>query len=174
MGAGATPGDQLLLALCHGHLECFIHGRLHLVDGLLLGGELVLGVLRVLVRDQEIASLLSTLSRLRCLLGTTNISTTAAGLLQVLVQHLGSNHVSQVVQINIFLLLWLLLLIWTTALAIVLLTICRKLHRHLISLSFGQKLLMHEHVTLASSHVASIVSSHLLLLLLLLVMLGKM
>ena len=81
---------------------------------------------------------------------------------------------SQVVQINIFLLLWLLLLIWTAALAVVLLTICGKLHRHLISLSISQKLLMHEHVTLASSHVATIVSHHLLLLLLLLVMLSKM
>ena len=94
------------------------------MDGLLFGGQLMLGVLQVLVRDQEIASLLTTLSWLRCLLGTTNVSTTAAGLLQVLVQHLGGNHVSQVVQINIFLLLWLLLLIWTTALAVVLLTIC--------------------------------------------------
>ena len=144
------------------------------MDGLLLGGELMLGVLRVLVRDQEIASLLSTLSRLRCLLRTTNVSTTAAGLLQVLVQHLGGNHVSQVVQINIFLLLWLLLLIRTTALAVVLLTICGKLHLHLISLSIGQKLLMHEHVTLASSQVATIVSNHLLLLLRLLIMLSKM
>ena len=58
------------------------------MDGLLFRGELVLSVLRVLVRDQEIASILSTLARLWCLLSTTDVSTPTARLLQMLVQHL--------------------------------------------------------------------------------------